>query len=52
MILDREAAEPLTGEMLSYRQRVKVFGDGADPMLRRPESLEALGSHMFGIDED
>jgi DUF917 family protein len=51
-ILDRESGEPLTGEMLAYGQRVKVLGYGADPMLRRPESLDVLGPRMFGIDED
>lgn len=51
-ILDRETGEPLTGEMLSYGQRVKVLGYSADPLLRRPESLEVLGPRCFGIDED
>jgi hypothetical protein len=51
-ILDRESGEPLTGEMLTYGQRVKVLGYSADPMLRRPESLEVLGPRMFGIDEE
>jgi DUF917 family protein len=50
-VLDRETGEPLTGEMLSYGQRVKVLGYSADPMLRLPESLEVLGPPMFGIDE-
>lgn len=51
-ILDRESGEPLTGEMLSYGQRVKVLGYSADALLRRPESLEVLGPRQFGIDED
>lgn len=51
-ILDRESAEPLTAEMLTYGQRVKVLGFAADPMLRRPESLEVLGPRLFGIDSD
>ncbi|QIB65390.1 DUF917 domain-containing protein [Kineobactrum salinum] len=51
-ILDRESGEPMTGEMLAYGQRVKVLGYSADPMLRRPESLEVLGPRMFGLDED
>ena len=51
-ILDRESAEPLTGEMLSYGQRVKVIGLSADPMLVRPESLEVLGPRAFGMDCD
>jgi len=51
-VLDRESGEPLTGEMLGYGQRVKVLGYSADPMLRRPESLDVLGPRMFGIDED
>ena len=50
-ILDRESGEPLTAEMLSYGQRVKVVGYSADPMLVRPESLEVLGPAKFGIDE-
>lgn len=51
-VLDRESAEPLTAEMLTYGQRVKVLGFAADPMLRRPESLEVLGPRMFGLDCD
>lgn len=51
-ILDRESAEPLTGEMLSYGQRVKVLGLTADPMLVRPESLDVLGPRCFGLDMD
>ncbi len=51
-VLDRESAEPLTAEMLTYGQRVKVLGFSADPMLRRPESLDVLGPRMFGLDCD
>ena len=51
-ILDRESGEPLTAEMLAYGQRVKVLGYGADPMLRRPESLAVMGPRQFGVDED
>ncbi|MFW7267645.1 DUF917 domain-containing protein [Gluconacetobacter sp. Hr-1-5] len=51
-ILDRESAEPLTGEMLNYGQRVKVLGFSADPMLRTPESLEVLGPRQFGLEMD
>ena len=51
-VLDRESAEPLTAEMLTYGQRVKVLGFAADPKLRRPESLEVLGPRMFGLDCD
>ncbi|WP_157220196.1 DUF917 domain-containing protein [Flavisphingomonas formosensis] len=51
-VLDRESAEPLTAEMLTYGQRVKVLGFSADPMLRRPESLEVLGPRLFGLDCD
>jgi len=51
-VLDRESAEPLTAEMLTYGQRVKVLGFAADPMLRRPESLEVLGPRMFGLECD
>ncbi|WBX85603.1 DUF917 domain-containing protein [Sphingosinicella microcystinivorans] len=51
-ILDRESGEPLTGEMLTYGQRVKVLGYAADPILRRPESLEVLGPRAFGLSED
>jgi len=51
-ILDRESGEPLTGEMLSYGQRVKVLGLSADHPLRSAQGLEVLGPRMFGIDED
>ncbi|PEQ12271.1 hypothetical protein B2G71_12230 [Novosphingobium sp. PC22D] len=51
-IMDRETGEPLTGEMLSYGQRVKVLGLSADPALRKPESMEVLAPRLFGLDED
>ena len=51
-VLDRETGEPLTGEVLSYGQRVKVIGYASDPLLRRPESLAVLGPRQFHIDED
>ena len=51
-VLDRETGEPLTGRKLAYGQRVKVLGYAADPLLRLPESLDVLGSRMFGMDED
>lgn len=51
-ILDRESGEPLTAEAVAYGQRVKVLAYAADPMLRRPESLEVLGPRLFGVDED
>lgn len=51
-VLDRETGEPMTGEMLSYGQRVRVLGLSADPALRMPESLEVLGPRLFGLDED
>lgn len=50
-ILDAETAEPLTGEMLKYGQRVKVLGLSAAPILRRPECLEVFGPGGFGYDE-
>jgi DUF917 family protein len=51
-VLDRESAEPLTAEMLTYGQRVKVIGYSADPMLRTKEGLVVMGPRMFGLDED
>jgi DUF917 family protein len=51
-IVDRESGEPLTAEMLTYGLRVKVIGYAADPLLRRPESLDVLGPRMFGLDMD
>lgn len=47
--LDRESAEPLTVEILTYGQSVKVLGYSADPMLRRPECLDILGPRKFGL---
>jgi DUF917 family protein len=51
-VLDAESAEPLTAEMLSYGQRVRVIGYSAAPIMRRPESLKVFGPRMFGLDED
>jgi len=51
-VLDAESAEPMTGEMLSYGQRVRVIGYSAAPVLRRTESLKVFGPRLFGIDED
>jgi DUF917 family protein len=51
-ILDAESAEPLTAEMLSYGQRVRVIGYSAAPIMRRPECLEVWGPRLFGLDED
>jgi uncharacterized protein len=50
-ILDAETAEPLTGEMLKYGQRVKVVGLSAAPIMRRPECLEVFGPKGFGYKE-
>jgi DUF917 family protein len=51
-VLDAESAEPLTAEMLSYGQRVRVLGYSAAPIMRRPEALRVFGPRMFGINED
>jgi uncharacterized protein len=51
-ILDAESAEPLTAEMLSYGQRVRVIGYSAAPIMRRPECLEVWGPRQFGLNED
>ncbi len=51
-VLDRESAEPLTGEMLAYGQRVRIVGYAAAPIMRRPECLKVFGPRLFGIDED
>ncbi len=48
--LDRETAEPLTGEALKYGQRLKVVGLAANPMMRRDECLNVFGPKAFGID--
>ncbi len=50
-ILDAETAEPLTGEMLKYGQRVKVLGLSASPIMRRPECLEVFGPQAFKYKE-
>lgn len=49
--LDRESAEPITGEKLKYGQRLKVIGLSAAPIMRRPECLEVFGPAAFGISE-
>jgi uncharacterized protein len=51
-ILDRESAEPLTGEMLRYGQRVAVLGYAAPDIMRRPEGLAVFGPRKFGLEED
>ncbi|MDB6161018.1 MAG: hypothetical protein JWO04_4724 [Gammaproteobacteria bacterium] len=51
-VLDAESAEPLTAEMLSYGQRVRVIGYSAAPIMRRPEALRVFGPRIFGIEED
>jgi uncharacterized protein len=38
-VLDAESIEPLTAEILSHGQRVRVVGDSAAPIMRRPEGL-------------
>lgn len=50
--LDRETAEPLTGERLKYGQRLKILGLSAHPMMRRPECLERFGPAAFGLDDE
>jgi uncharacterized protein len=52
VVVEAETAEPLTAEMLSYGQRVKVLGYSADPMLRTPAALAVCGPRAFGIDEN
>ena len=49
--LDRESAEPITGEKLKYGQRLKILGLSAAPMMRRPECLEVFGPSAFGLTE-
>lgn len=51
-ILDRESAEPLTGEMLRYGQRVSVLGYAAAPVMRSPPGLAVFGPRQFRLDED
>lgn len=47
--LDRESAEPVTGERLKYGQRLKILGLSAAPIMRRPECLEVFGPAAFGL---
>lgn len=50
-IVDRETAEPLTGERIKYGLRVKVIGLSADAMMRREECLCVFGPAAFGFSE-
>ncbi len=50
--LDRESAEPVTGEKLKYGQRLKILGLAASPIMRRPECLEVFGPSAFGLSEE
>lgn len=52
LVVDRETGEPLTGESLTFGQRVKVIGYSAHPMLRTPEAIAKVGPRCFGLDED
>lgn len=47
--LDRESAEPVTGEKLKYGQRLKILGLSAAPIMRRAECLRIFGPAAFGI---
>ena len=47
--LDRETAEPVTGEKLKYGQRLKIIGLSAAAIMRRPECLEVFGPAAFGL---
>lgn len=49
--LDRESAEPITGEKLKYGQRLKIIGLSAAPIMRRPECLEVFGPAAFGVSD-
>ncbi len=50
--LDRESAEPITGEKLKYGQRLKIIGLSAASIMRRPECLKVFGPSAFGIEEE
>ena len=47
--LDRESAEPVTGEKLKYGQRLRIIGLSAAPIMRRPECLDVFGPAAFGL---
>ncbi|MFK7887734.1 MAG: DUF917 domain-containing protein [Gammaproteobacteria bacterium] len=47
--LDRESAEPVTGEKLKYGQRLKILGLSAAPIMRRAECLKVFGPAAFGL---
>lgn len=49
--LDRESAEPITGEKLKYGQRLRVIGLSAQSIMRRPECLQVFGPQAFGLKE-
>ena len=49
--LDRETAEPVTGEKLKYGQRLKIVGLSATPIMRRPECLDVFGPGAFGLSD-
>ncbi|MEM1019141.1 MAG: DUF917 domain-containing protein [Pseudomonadota bacterium] len=51
-VVQSDSGEPLTGEMLTYGQRISVIGYQAHPMLRHPESIAVCGPRQFGVDED
>ncbi|MEM6913332.1 MAG: DUF917 domain-containing protein [Pseudomonadota bacterium] len=51
-VVQSDSGEPLTGEMLTYGQRVSVIGYQAHPMLRHPKSIAVCGPRQFGVDED
>jgi uncharacterized protein len=51
-VVQSESGEPLTGEMLTFGQRLSVIGYAAHPILRRPESLAVCGPRQFGLEHD
>lgn len=51
-VVHSETGEPLTGEMLTFGQRVSLIGYAAHPIFRRVESIEVCGPRQFGIDLD
>lgn len=51
-VVHSETGEPLTGEMLTFGQRVSLIGYAAHPIFRRAKSIDVCGPRQFGIDLD
>lgn len=51
-VLDSETLRPITTEMLTYGQRIRVLGMPAESVWHTSKGLETVGPRYFGYDFD